>query len=147
MFLKKEYINDNIKRWKRIRDKNLNEKNKESLLKLDDIIDDSWRKIDGKFTVIGCMTYNPEGEYCHASDGNLDIKLCKYGNIGENINMGLRYVQGDVLKSSLVEYFKVKKMALETQTPVVNCDGEILPLTSLTLFEVLPGFVNTFGEY
>lgn len=103
---------------------------------------------NGYFNTIACVNSNPELVYSHGSDGNLDLLIARVGNSYETLSLGIKYLEGKEKNSSLMTIKKIKKLILISEyNPAINLDGELLPITKISTYEVCPHLLVVYGEY
>lgn len=108
---------------------------------------DRWQQQEGQFTTMGASNVYFEAKYSHPSDGNLDLIYSRKGTFAQTLDLGVRYIGGDYLKSEIVGYHKVRAMVIDpvSETPL-NVDGEVFPLPGPFRIEVVPQLLCVLSE-
>lgn len=108
---------------------------------------DQWKSESGDYTTVGASNVYFETEFYHPSDGNMDLIIARRGPLGKTIDVGMKYIAGNYLESSLVDYFKIKALVIEQKGPdPINVDGEVFPGPGPFRVEVVPRLLNVLSE-
>ncbi|GAB9467594.1 Agc akt protein kinase [Globisporangium polare] len=108
---------------------------------------DQWLEEEHSYGTVGASNVYFETKYAHPSDGNMDMIIVRKGAISKQIDVALRYVVGDYLDSSLVDYFKIKAMVIEQAVPdPINVDGEVFDGPGPFRIEVVPQLLCVLSE-
>ncbi|DBA00838.1 TPA: hypothetical protein N0F65_008481 [Lagenidium giganteum] len=108
---------------------------------------DKWLSENGAYTTIGASNVYFETEYAHPSDGNMDLVIVRKGKLGKTIDVGIKYLCGNYLSSSLIDYFKIKALVIQqgNEDPI-NVDGEVFPGPGPFRIEVIPNLLCVLSE-
>lgn len=138
--------------WKKERSKKPHTLSEESTLKIEDIISsnstDEWKEDEYDYMTLGIANTNPECKYSHSSDNSLDLLIARTGNLCQTIRLGLRYLTGKETSDPLMDYIKAKKVILVSKIDkVINMDGELLPISNISYYELCERLLSIYGEY
>jgi len=104
---------------------------------------------------VGAINTSPDGRFCHASDGHLDLIIARTGTLLQTADLLLRYVGryaglSDERQSSLYEYIKASCVVIEPAAEHahlgVNCDGQVFGGPAPFALRSLPALLTAFGE-
>lgn len=74
--------------------------------------------------------------------------ITRAGNFVQTMSLGIKYLEGNEESSNLITIKKIKKLILLSENdPVINIDGEILPITQISVYQVCPHLLIVYGEY
>lgn len=106
-----------------------------------------WRSEEHSYGTVGASNVYFETEYAHPSDGNMDLVIVRKGPFLKIVDVAWRYVAGNYLDSSLVDYFKIKAMVIEQAVPdPINVDGEVFPGPGPFRIEIVPQLLCVLSE-
>lgn len=104
---------------------------------------------------VGAINTSPDGRFCHASDGHLDLIIARTGTLLQTADLLLRYVGryaglSDERQSTLYEYIKASCVVIEPTAEHahlgVNCDGQVFGGPAPFALRSLPALLTAFGE-
>lgn len=88
-----------------------------------------------------------DGDFCHCSDGSLDLIVARAGNCCQTTALLGRYISRTHLQSPLMDYVKAKKVILRYPGEnTVNIDGEELTYQEELVVEILESGITCYGE-
>lgn len=106
-----------------------------------------WHEEEHSYGTVGASNVYFETKYAHPSDGNMDMIIVRKGAIAKQVDVALKYVVGDYLDSSLVDYFKIKAMVIEQAAPdPINVDGEVFDGPGPFRIEIVPQLLCVLSE-
>lgn len=148
-----DLIKNKLNDWKKDRRKKQHTSTEESTIKIEDVIGsnngiDEWKEDEYNYMTLGIANTNPECKYSHSSDNSLDLLIARSGNILQTIRLGLRYLTGKETDDPLMDYIKTKKVILVSKIDkVINMDGELLPISKVSYYELGERLLSIYGEY